>query len=42
MARFDDWNTSMIGYATILSALLLVVIIVGVEALSYAWEKLRR
>ena len=38
MARYDDLNTSMIGYATILSALLLVVIIVGVEALSYAWE----
>ncbi len=38
MARYDDLNTSVIGYATILSALLLVVIIVGVEALCYHWE----
>jgi hypothetical protein len=35
MARYDDLNTSMIGYATLLSALLLVVVIVGVEALCY-------
>ena len=38
MARYDDLNTSIIGYASILSALLLVVIIVGVEGLSYQWE----
>jgi hypothetical protein len=38
MARYDDLNTKMIGLATFLSSILLVVIIVGVQALSYYWE----
>lgn len=38
MARYDDLNTTMIGYAAFISSLLLIVIIVGVEALSYYWE----
>lgn len=38
MARYDDLNTKMIGFAAVLSALLLIVIIVGVQALSYYWE----
>jgi len=38
MARYDDLNTSTIGYATVFSALLLIVIIVGIEGLSYYWE----
>lgn len=38
MARYDDLNTRMIGFATVLSALLLIVIIFGVQALSYHWE----
>ncbi len=42
MARYDDLNTSIIGYATILSALLLVVIIFGVEALCYHWENVEQ
>lgn len=38
MARYDDLNTRMIGFAAILSSLLLVVIIFGVQALSYYWQ----
>ncbi len=38
MARYDDLNTSTIGFATIFSALLLIVIIVGIQGLSYYWE----
>jgi hypothetical protein len=38
MARYDDLNTSTIGFATVFSALLLIVIIVGMQGLSYYWE----
>lgn len=38
MARYDDLNTSMIGYSTLLSSILLLAIILGVQALSYNWQ----
>jgi hypothetical protein len=34
MARYDDLNTSIIAYSTVLSSLLLVAIILGVYALA--------
>ncbi len=37
MARYDDLNTSAIAYATALSAILLVVIILLVQSLTYNW-----
>jgi hypothetical protein len=38
MARYDDLNTSTIGYSTVFSALLLIVIIFSIQGLSYYWE----
>lgn len=37
MARYDDLNTSAIAYATFLSAILLVVIILLVQSLTFNW-----
>jgi hypothetical protein len=37
MARYDDLNTSAIAYATLISAVLLLVIILLVQALTYNW-----
>lgn len=37
MARYDDLNTSAIAYATFVSAVLLLVIILLVQALTYNW-----
>lgn len=34
MARYDDLNTNMIGYATVLSCVVLVLVLQGVQALS--------
>ena len=35
MARYDDLNTNMIAYATIISCLLLLAILQGTQALCY-------
>lgn len=37
MARYDDLNTTAIGYATFVSSILLLVIILLVRALCYSW-----
>lgn len=37
MARYDDLNTSAIAYATFISAILLFVIILLVQSLTYNW-----
>lgn len=37
MARYDDLNTSMIAYATFVSSITLLVIILLVRALCYSW-----
>ncbi|MGN6134793.1 MAG: hypothetical protein ACTHOU_09845, partial [Aureliella sp.] len=37
MARYDDLNTKTIGYLTFLSSILLVVIILLLQALTYNW-----
>lgn len=37
MARYDDLNTSAIAYATFISAILLLVIILLVQSLTYNW-----
>jgi hypothetical protein len=37
MARYDDLNTSAIAYATFISAVLLVVIILLVQTLTFNW-----
>ena len=37
MARYDDLNTSAIAYATFISAVLLLVIILLVQSLTYNW-----
>ncbi len=37
MARYDDLNTSAIAYATFVSAILLLVIILLVQSLTYNW-----
>lgn len=37
MARYDDLNTSAIAYATFVSSVLLLVIILLVRALCYSW-----
>lgn len=37
MARYDDLNTRAIAYATFISAVLLLVIILLVQALTYNW-----
>jgi hypothetical protein len=38
MARYDDLNTTMIGYYTVLSALFLVPLIIALQALAYNWQ----
>lgn len=35
MARYDDLNTKMIGYATVLSVVILVIVLQGTQALCY-------
>lgn len=35
MARYDDLNTKMIGYAAVLSIVLLIIILQATQALSY-------
>ena len=35
MARYDDLNTKMIAYATVLSVVILVIILQGTQALCY-------
>lgn len=37
MARYDDLNTSAIAYATFISSVLLVVIILLVQTLTFNW-----
>ncbi len=37
MARYDDLHTSTIAYATFVSSVLLLVIILLIRALCYAW-----
>lgn len=37
MARYDDLDTKTIAYTTFMSCLLLVIIILTVQALSYNW-----
>ena len=37
MARYDDLNTSSIAYATFVSAVVLLVVILLVQALTYNW-----
>ena len=37
MARYDDLNTNAIGYATFVSTILLLLIILLVRALCYYW-----
>ncbi len=37
MARYDDLNTSSIAYATFVSAVILLVVILLVQALTYNW-----
>ncbi|MCU0711144.1 MAG: hypothetical protein MUC43_03730 [Pirellula sp.] len=36
MARYDDLNTKMIAYATVLSIVVLVIVLQGLQALTYA------
>lgn len=35
MARYDDLNTKMIGYATVLSIVVLVIVLQGTQALTF-------
>lgn len=35
MARYDDLNTKMIAYATVLSVVILVIVLQGTQALCY-------
>lgn len=37
MARYDDLNTSSIAYATFISSVVLLVVILLVQALTYNW-----
>ena len=37
MARYDDLNTSSIAYATFISAVVLFVVILLVQALTFNW-----
>ncbi len=37
MARYDDLNTSAIGYATFISTILFVIVVLLVRALSFYW-----
>lgn len=37
MARYDDLNTSAIGYATFISTILFVIIVLLLRALSFYW-----
>jgi hypothetical protein len=36
MARYDDLNTKMIAYATVLSLVILVIVLQGTQALCYS------
>lgn len=36
MARYDDLNTNMIAYATVLSIVVLVIVLQGTQALTYS------
>lgn len=36
MARYDDLNTKMIAYATVLSIVVLVIVLQGLQALTYS------
>ena len=36
MARYDDLNTKMIAYATVLSVVILVIVLQGTQALCYS------
>jgi hypothetical protein len=36
MARYDDLNTNMIAYATVLSIVVLVIVLQGAQALTYS------
>jgi hypothetical protein len=37
MARYDDLNTSTIGYATVISCLGLLLIVLAIQALTFSW-----
>lgn len=37
MARYDDLNTSAIGYATFISTILFVIVVLLIRALSFYW-----
>ena len=36
MARYDDLNTNMIAYGTVLSIVVLVIVLQGAQALTYS------
>lgn len=38
MARYDDLNTNSIAYAVVVSSLVLLVAVLGMQALSYSLE----
>ena len=42
MARYDDLNTRMIAYATVLSVVILVIILQGTQALCYTMVNYER
>lgn len=37
MARYDDLNTSSIAYATLVSTIVLLIVVLLVQALTYNW-----
>ena len=42
MARYDDLNTRMIAYATVLSVVILIIILQGTQALCYTMVNFER
>lgn len=42
MARYDDLNTKMIAYATVLSVVILVIVLQGTQALCYSMVNYER
>ena len=42
MARYDDLNTKMIAYATVLSVVILVIVLQGTQALCYSMMNYER
>jgi len=42
MARYDDLNTKMIAYATVLSVIILVIVLQGTQALCYSMSNYER